>query len=63
VDRELEDLAAVIADADGSADVFGMSAGTVLALDAAARPGGRRCSARVSGAGDRCAGQGAPAPV
>ncbi len=39
VERELEDLAALIADAGGEAHLFGMSAGTVLALDAAARSG------------------------
>jgi hypothetical protein len=36
VEREIEDLAAVLAAAGGSAAVFGMSAGGVLALDAAA---------------------------
>ena len=35
-DRELEDLAALIADAGGPAVVFGWSSGAVLALDAAA---------------------------
>jgi pimeloyl-ACP methyl ester carboxylesterase len=36
VDREIEDLAAVIEDAGGSAMVYGMSSGAVLALRAAA---------------------------
>ncbi len=36
VERELEDLEALIAEAGGSACVFGMSSGGVLALDAAA---------------------------
>ena len=36
-DREVEDLAAVIGAAGGSANVFGHSSGAVLALDAAAR--------------------------
>jgi pimeloyl-ACP methyl ester carboxylesterase len=36
-DREVEDLAAVIGGAGGSAGVFGHSSGAVLALDAAAR--------------------------
>jgi pimeloyl-ACP methyl ester carboxylesterase len=36
VEREIEDLAAVIAAAGGSARVFGHSSGAVLALDAAA---------------------------
>ncbi|GGV44926.1 alpha/beta fold hydrolase [Streptomyces griseoflavus] len=36
VEREIEDLAAVIAEAGGSAKVFGLSAGGVLALKAAA---------------------------
>jgi pimeloyl-ACP methyl ester carboxylesterase len=37
VDREVEDLAAVIAAAGGSASVYGHSSGAVLALEAAAR--------------------------
>jgi pimeloyl-ACP methyl ester carboxylesterase len=37
VDREIEDLAAVIAAAGGRADVFGHSSGAFLALDAAGR--------------------------
>jgi pimeloyl-ACP methyl ester carboxylesterase len=37
VEREVEDLAAVIGEAGGSAAVFGYSSGAVLALDAAAR--------------------------
>ncbi|MGZ6299327.1 MAG: alpha/beta fold hydrolase [Candidatus Limnocylindria bacterium] len=37
VERELEDLGAVIAEAGGSACVFGYSSGGVLALDGAAR--------------------------
>ena len=37
VDREVEDLDALIREAGGSAFVFGMSSGAVLALDAAAR--------------------------
>jgi pimeloyl-ACP methyl ester carboxylesterase len=37
VDRELEDLDALIQEAGGAAFVFGMSSGAVLALDAAAR--------------------------
>jgi pimeloyl-ACP methyl ester carboxylesterase len=37
VDREIEDLDALIREAGGSALVFGMSSGAVLALDAAAR--------------------------
>lgn len=37
VERELEDLGAVIAEARGSAFVFGHSSGAVLALEAAAR--------------------------
>lgn len=36
VEREIEDLAAVIEEAGGSAAVLGMSSGAVLALDAAA---------------------------
>ncbi|WP_331739298.1 alpha/beta hydrolase (plasmid) [Streptomyces sp. NBC_00637] len=36
VEREIEDLAALIAEAGGSANVFGLSAGGVLALKAAA---------------------------
>jgi pimeloyl-ACP methyl ester carboxylesterase len=36
VQREIEDLAALIADAGGSAAVFGYSSGAVLALEAAA---------------------------
>ena len=36
VDREIEDLQAVIDAAGGSAHVFGMSSGAILALDAAA---------------------------
>lgn len=36
VDREVEDLAALIAEAGGSAYVYGMSSGACLALDAAA---------------------------
>lgn len=37
VQREVDDLAALIADAGGSALLFGMSSGSVLALDAARR--------------------------
>lgn len=37
VEREVEDLEALIAEAGGSASVFGMSSGGVLALEAAAR--------------------------
>ena len=37
VEREVEDLEALIQDAGGSAFVFGMSSGAILALDAAAR--------------------------
>ncbi len=37
VDREIEDLEALIADAGGSASVYGLSSGGVLALEAAAR--------------------------
>jgi pimeloyl-ACP methyl ester carboxylesterase len=37
VEREVEDLAAVVAEAGGHACVFGHSSGAVLALDAAAR--------------------------
>ncbi|SEF63092.1 Lysophospholipase, alpha-beta hydrolase superfamily [Thermomonospora echinospora] len=37
VGREIEDLQAVIADAGGSACVYGMSSGAALALEAAAR--------------------------
>src|SRR6266851_9100865 len=37
VDREIEDLAALIAEAGGSAAVFGYSSGAILALKAAAR--------------------------
>jgi pimeloyl-ACP methyl ester carboxylesterase len=37
VEREIEDLDALIQDAGGSAFVFGMSSGAVLAVDAAAR--------------------------
>src|SRR6266576_3588861 len=37
VEREIEDLEAPIKEAGGSAFVFGMSSGGVLALDAAAR--------------------------
>jgi pimeloyl-ACP methyl ester carboxylesterase len=40
VDREIEDLAAVIRTAGGSAYVFGHSSGAVLALEAAARNAG-----------------------
>jgi len=36
IEREIEDLAAVIAEAGGSASVYGHSSGAVLALDAAA---------------------------
>jgi pimeloyl-ACP methyl ester carboxylesterase len=36
VEREIEDLAAVINEAGGSASVYGMSSGAVLALEAAA---------------------------
>src|SRR5579862_1406596 len=36
IDREIEDLAAVIAAAGGRAHVWGLSSGAVLALDAAA---------------------------
>ena len=36
IDREVEDLAAVIAAAGGHAHVWGLSSGAVLALDAAA---------------------------
>src|SRR5438874_10934053 len=37
IDREIEDLEALIAEAGGSAAVFGYSSGAVLALQAAAR--------------------------
>jgi pimeloyl-ACP methyl ester carboxylesterase len=37
VEREVDDLAALIAEAGGQAHVFGMSSGGVLALEAAAR--------------------------
>jgi pimeloyl-ACP methyl ester carboxylesterase len=37
VQREIDDLDAVIAEAGGSADVFGLSSGAALALEAAAR--------------------------
>ncbi|WP_433241152.1 alpha/beta fold hydrolase [Streptosporangium sp. CA-135522] len=37
VDREVEDLEALIADAGGSASVFGLSSGGALALEAATR--------------------------
>jgi pimeloyl-ACP methyl ester carboxylesterase len=37
VDREIDDIAALIAEVGGSAFVFGHSSGAVLALDAAAR--------------------------
>jgi pimeloyl-ACP methyl ester carboxylesterase len=37
VEREIEDLAAVLDEAGGSASVYGMSSGAVLALEAAAR--------------------------
>ena len=37
VDREYEDLEAIIDEAGGSADVFGSSGGGILALEAAAR--------------------------
>jgi pimeloyl-ACP methyl ester carboxylesterase len=37
VEREVEDLGAIIAEAGGSASVFGHSSGSVLALEAAAR--------------------------
>src|SRR6201999_583823 len=37
VDREIEDLEALIIEAGGSASVFGYSSGAVLALKAAAR--------------------------
>jgi pimeloyl-ACP methyl ester carboxylesterase len=37
VEREIEDLEALIAEAGGAADVFGMSSGAVLALEAAQR--------------------------
>jgi pimeloyl-ACP methyl ester carboxylesterase len=37
VEREVEDLAAVVADAGGSAFVYGMSSGAMLSLEAAAR--------------------------
>lgn len=36
VEREIEDLAALVAETGGTADVFGMSSGAVLALRAAA---------------------------
>jgi pimeloyl-ACP methyl ester carboxylesterase len=36
VDREIEDVAALVAEAGGSAYVYGMSSGAVLALEAAA---------------------------
>src|SRR6266571_1954641 len=36
VDREIDDLAALIAEAGGSAAVFGYSSGAILALQAAA---------------------------
>jgi pimeloyl-ACP methyl ester carboxylesterase len=38
VDREIEDLDAIITAAGGSASVFGHSSGAVLALEAAAKP-------------------------
>ncbi|VVJ20439.1 Uncharacterised protein [Amycolatopsis camponoti] len=47
MERELEDLAALIADAGGEAHLFGMSAGTVLALDAAARASWSSTAARA----------------
>jgi pimeloyl-ACP methyl ester carboxylesterase len=37
VQREVEDIQALVAEAGGSASVFGMSSGAVLALEAAAR--------------------------
>ena len=37
VEREIDDIGALIQDAGGSASLFGMSSGAVLALDAAAR--------------------------
>src|SRR5262245_53932823 len=37
VEREIEDLAALIADAGGSAHLYGISSGGVLALEAALR--------------------------
>jgi pimeloyl-ACP methyl ester carboxylesterase len=37
VEREVEDLEALIAEAGGSANVYGLSSGAVLALEAAAR--------------------------
>ncbi len=37
VEREVEDLGALIAEAGGSAFVYGMSSGAALALEAAAR--------------------------
>ncbi|MEO7038620.1 MAG: alpha/beta hydrolase [Candidatus Elarobacter sp.] len=37
IEREIEDLQAVISVAGGSAHIFGMSSGAILALDAAAR--------------------------
>ena len=56
VEREIEDLAALIDVAGGSACVFGYSSGAVLSLQAAARGGrlpGWRCTSRrsTSGAG------------
>ncbi|MEU0793690.1 alpha/beta hydrolase [Amycolatopsis sp. NPDC005961] len=47
VGRELEDLAAPIADAGGEAHLLGRSAGTVLALDAAARASWSSTAARA----------------
>ena len=40
VERELEDLEALIADAGGTAAVYGFSSGAVLAVEAAARGAG-----------------------
>ncbi|MBB6733225.1 alpha/beta fold hydrolase [Cohnella zeiphila] len=37
IEREVEDLAALIAEAGGSADVYGISSGAALVLEAAAR--------------------------
>jgi pimeloyl-ACP methyl ester carboxylesterase len=42
VEREIEDIEALIKEAGGSACVYGISSGAVLALDAAARLGGIR---------------------
>lgn len=44
VEREIEDIDALIQEAGGSAYVFGSSSGAVLALDAASRLGGSKVS-------------------